>query len=1045
MRRGAKGRVRLAVERLEDRTLLSVTLSSGFAGISFNDTTAQAEPPDPIAAAGPNHVVELVNSTLRIYDKAGNVLSTQQLPTFFASLNPATQSDPTVMYDELAGRWIIATLDYSSTLAPNSYDFAISNDSDPTHGFTMTKINIGEGSFFADYPRAGFNADAYFITFNMFQTNFFQSYDHVQVLTINKASVTGASGAAGATFTQVDGSSANFTVVPAVMHGSVAGGPEWFVEGANTGGSGSTVTVLKMTNVLSSSPSFTATSISVPSYGAPPAANQPGGTITTNDSRMLSVSWRGDELVAAQTIGSGSVAHARWYQFSTAGASPTLTQSGDIDQGSGVSTFFPAIDIATNGDLGVVFMESSSSEFWSVYVTGRTNSDATGTMETPKEVLAGNATYTGSRAGDFSGITFDPSSGTAFWAASEYKPSSAFWGTAIGNFSLTAPVGATHFIVTAPSSSTAGSSFSITVTALDANNSVVTNYAGTVHFTSSDTNSSVVLPTDYAFQPGDSGAHTFTGVTLVTAGNQSVAATDTSNSTVTGSATVTINPASATGLGFVQQPTNTAVNSTISPAVTVQVVDAYGNRVTSDNSDQVTLAIGTNPGGGALSGTNPVTVSSGLATFNNLSINQVGNGYTLTAGSGTLNGATSNSFNITNGVTVIEDFDHGGTYNVINPPATAQVTSVAAHDGPFGLRMSNGNDWIYNNDSAHHVQQGETLSLWIQLASKADGRAYFGFGASGSGTLSIVLAANTNQLIIMKNINYGFTNIGSVKMTYTANHWYRVEVSWASGGNITGRVYDSDGTTLLKTVTATTNSIVSGGIAFRGIGSDKYFDTVTMRQGTQVAQPVGGDSNPGVSDVRFDLAVSPSAVPAVSPAAVANGAPASADVVGLLSGGPARTVVAANAPTGPSVVSAGSLASATPLAPPSRSSATRLESGADTIAAGDDDLSEAPPAAGAGGSGADVQEDAVGANGASVSAAGPRGIAKDTTLEACFTEGVWLANLTAPAQAARSAHSLPAGATSPPAVAAAIAVALVCPAALNDLHRSARRRSRARV
>src|SRR5262249_17817632 len=48
---------------------------------------------------------------------------------------------------------------------------------------------------------------------------------------------------------------------------------------------------------------------------------------------------------------------------------------------------------------------------------------------------------------------------------------------------------------------------------------------------------------------------------------------------------------------------------------------------------------------------------------------------------------------------------------------------------------------------------------------------------------------------------------------------------------IIGRLFDSNGTTLLRSVTATTTAITSGGIAFRGTSSDKYFDTVTVSYG----------------------------------------------------------------------------------------------------------------------------------------------------------------------------------------------------------------------
>jgi len=102
-------------------------------------------------------------------------------------------------------------------------------------------------------------------------------------------------------------------------------------------------------------------------------------------------------------------------------------------------------------------------------------------------------------------------------------------------------------------------------------------------------------------------------------------------------------------LAFVQGPSSTAAGGTITPAVTVAVEDASGNVETSDNATQVSLAIGTNPAGGTLSGGSAVTVASGIATFSGLSIDTAGTGYTLTASSTpSYTAATSPAFNITN-------------------------------------------------------------------------------------------------------------------------------------------------------------------------------------------------------------------------------------------------------------------------------------------------------------------------------------------------------------------------------------------------------------
>src|SRR5205807_827990 len=109
------------------------------------------------------------------------------------------------------------------------------------------------------------------------------------------------------------------------------------------------------------------------------------------------------------------------------------------------------------------------------------------------------------------------------------------------------------------------------------------------------------------------------------------------------SVTVTL-VAAADHLAFGQQPTNTVAGVAISPAVTVRVLDQYNNLTTSSAS--VTVAIGTNPGGGTLSGTTTVPASGGVATFGPLSINKSGTGYTLTAASTGLTGATSGTFTI---------------------------------------------------------------------------------------------------------------------------------------------------------------------------------------------------------------------------------------------------------------------------------------------------------------------------------------------------------------------------------------------------------------
>jgi len=98
-------------------------------------------------------------------------------------------------------------------------------------------------------------------------------------------------------------------------------------------------------------------------------------------------------------------------------------------------------------------------------------------------------------------------------------------------------------------------------------------------------------------------------------------------------------------VAFTAQPTTTAAGLTIAPPVQVAIQDVFGNTVAS-STPLVTIAIKNNPSGGTLSGTLTKNAVGGVATFDDLKINNVGTGYTLMASSGLLKSATSASFNI---------------------------------------------------------------------------------------------------------------------------------------------------------------------------------------------------------------------------------------------------------------------------------------------------------------------------------------------------------------------------------------------------------------
>ncbi|HEY3279259.1 MAG TPA: hypothetical protein VGJ83_02005 [Gemmatimonadales bacterium] len=96
-------------------------------------------------------------------------------------------------------------------------------------------------------------------------------------------------------------------------------------------------------------------------------------------------------------------------------------------------------------------------------------------------------------------------------------------------------------------------------------------------------------------------------------------------------------------------PGTTTAGSPITPAVQVTVQDAFGNTVGTAGAT-ITIAIGTNVGGGTLAGATTRTAVNGIATFSDVSIDKAGTGYTLTAAASGLAGAVSTPFNISSGL-----------------------------------------------------------------------------------------------------------------------------------------------------------------------------------------------------------------------------------------------------------------------------------------------------------------------------------------------------------------------------------------------------------
>ena len=203
-------------------------------------------------------------------------------------------------------------------------------------------------------------------------------------------------------------------------------------------------------------------------------------------------------------------------------------------------------------------------------------------------------------------------------------------------------------------------------------------------------------------------------------------------------------------LVFTQQPTNTVAGQTISPAVTVDVVDVFGNLVTTDNSN-VVVSIGSNPGSSTLNGTLTVTAIGGVATFSNLSINNQATGYTLAVTDGSLIGAASNAFVIS------------------SSPTTHLAFSVEPASAVAG--QSIGTVTVQLLDASGNLDGDDTSSVTLAIGTNA-----------GGGTLGGAITAQASDGVA--TFNNVFINKAGSGYTLTASDGSLITGAVSSSFNI---------------------------------------------------------------------------------------------------------------------------------------------------------------------------------------------------------------------------------------------------------------------
>jgi hypothetical protein len=426
------------------RTPDALAPGTAFDSLDYNESSGGYVPPDPEMAAGPNHLIAVVNVTLEIYNKSGTTLvGPLSFSSVFASDSNCTGLfDPNVIYDEAEDRFILG-IDADGT----HYCVAVSQTGDPTGFWNIYSFStVASSSDFFDYPHAGVGRDAIYMGANIYGTFSF----HSQVYAFDKGAMYAGNPAASATHNL----SFNYdTPQPLHLHGFQHGtwpttGPHYFLTDKNFNG--------KTYTIHSWSDPFGADTFSVVgtvdleastgvSAGLPIDVPQSGGdNFKGNDYRPQDFEYRDGYGWTVQTIscnpGGGTVDCIRWAKINPATA--TVVDSG-VYASSGVYRVFGDLAVNACGDMAVGYTKSSTSMYPAVFYTGRENSDPAGTLQAETQLKVGETTYVafdGSpyRWGDYTAMTIAPD-GTTFWYLGEYSKNTGTtygrWGTYIGSFS----------------------------------------------------------------------------------------------------------------------------------------------------------------------------------------------------------------------------------------------------------------------------------------------------------------------------------------------------------------------------------------------------------------------------------------------------------------------------------------------------------------------------------------------------------------------------------------------------------------------------------
>jgi Kelch motif len=444
------------------------------------------QPSDSEGDVGPNHYVEAINESFKVFDKNGGTLAGPiSYDSFFSGLTGtpcanANDGDPYVIYDQQADRWLIS--DFAFPSFPGSSFFqciGVSQSPDPVAGpwaLYAIQVDPANPTFLGDYPKFGVWNDggtqnAYFFNVNLFSSP--TTFNGVRAYALDRASMLGGNpaNAIGFTLSAADvGASYSFVTATfrtgdppptgtddmvLAIDSPATGGVTltqvharfFHVDFANpanaTFGSGANHAPNAEITVDGFVDAFTnTTSDLVPQQGTGVKLDTLGDKIMTPvvyQNLAGTESLWADSTVCTDANCTGPTG-VRWYQFDVTGgnfpATPVQQQTW-TNTNDGLWRWMPSIAVDQSGNTVIGYSTSSTTIFPSIRYAGRLTGDPPGNFAQGEAIMfAGvSAQTSGVRWGDYTRTEVDPSNGMDFWHINQYAQSGD-WHTRIGKFNF---------------------------------------------------------------------------------------------------------------------------------------------------------------------------------------------------------------------------------------------------------------------------------------------------------------------------------------------------------------------------------------------------------------------------------------------------------------------------------------------------------------------------------------------------------------------------------------------------------------------------------